>query len=59
MDKIKLSLFAKQEGLSYRQALSLFNEGAILGIKIKSTGTILVQGWNPESIESNIESKDA
>lgn len=53
MNKIKLSQFAKQEGLSYRQALYLFQKGSILGIKIKETGTILVTGWNPDSIEPN------
>ena len=54
---MKLSAFAKQEGLSYRQALSFFNNGDILGLKVLSTGTILVEGWNPERIESN--KKDA
>ena len=51
--KIKLSKFAEAEGLSYRQALSLFNQGHILGLKVKSTNTILVTGWNPDSIEQN------
>lgn len=58
MDKMKLSAFAKQEGLSYRQALQLFKQGDILGIKVKSTGTILVEGWNPDSIEDNRPQKD-
>lgn len=55
---MKLSAFAKQEGLSYRQALQLFKQGDILGIKVKSTGTILVEGWNPDSIEDNRPQKD-
>lgn len=50
---MKLSKFAKQEGLSYRQALTLYNNGDILGLRVLSTNTILVQGWNPESVESN------
>lgn len=58
MNKMKLSTFAKQEGISYRQALSFFNNGDIMGIKIISTGTILVEGWDKNRIENNQENKD-
>lgn len=42
--RIKLSVFAKEQGLSYIGAYRMFNNGDIKGIQTPS-GTILVEGW--------------
>jgi len=42
--RIKLSAFAKEQGLSYIGAYRMFHNGEIKGIKTPS-GTILVEGW--------------
>lgn len=42
--RIKLSQFAKQQGLTYTTAYRAWQKGQIVGIKLP-TGTILVSGW--------------
>lgn len=48
--RMKLSEFAKLNDLNYRTALNLFRKGEIKGVQTAS-GTIRVEGWNPEKVE--------
>lgn len=54
--RMKLSEFAKLNSLNYRSALNLFKKGEIKGIQTAS-GTIRVEGWNPDTI-INIATKE-
>jgi predicted site-specific integrase-resolvase len=50
--KMKLSQYAKQQGISYRTALRWFRAGAIAGYQAPS-GTIIVQEEKPTSASTS------
>lgn len=43
-ERMKLSAFAKLNGISYKTGYRLFESGEMIGIKL-SNGTILIEGW--------------
>jgi putative resolvase len=43
-ERVKLSQFAKNQGITYQSAWKMWERGEIEGIKLES-GTILVSGW--------------
>lgn len=49
--RIKLSAFAKSQGITYQAAWKMWERGDIEGIKLDS-GTILVSGWSKQSNET-------
>lgn len=51
--RMKLSDFAKQQGMKYISVYKLWQQGAIEGIQIPS-GTILVSGWKEPETEGGL-----
>lgn len=51
-ERMKLSDFAKLNGISYKTAHRLWEAGEIKGIKLKTTNTILVEGWQNNDIQT-------
>lgn len=52
--KIKLSEYAKREGIAYRTAVTHFHQGLVSGGYQKSTGAIFVDLGEPLAVASNV-----